>query len=146
MKVPEVLPLDPFQNDPATLNHLVYDNIYTLGNVFPTTHSISAVNQMSKVMAINISNRIMGIRESAAYKGDTSFNMWVSESESVRIATNYDRTKLQSFYGQSTLAKKYIGLQAKYLLSPYVHRILNQPNAFNFNTVGMEVIKSKSPS
>ena len=78
MKVPAILPFNPFQNNRQTLNHSLFENVYVLGNVFPTTSSFSAINNMSRIMAINIANKILGVRKQSIYKGESTSKIWIN--------------------------------------------------------------------
>lgn len=85
-----MLPFDPFQNNQQALNNSLHENIYVLGNVFPTTYSLEAVEQMGKVMAQNIIYKILGVRKQVLYKGQSAFKIWTSETESISIHTDYN--------------------------------------------------------
>jgi hypothetical protein len=70
MKIPDILSqsqINPFDNDRHALNNKKYDNIHILGNIFNHIYSISAVNEMSKVMAQNVYYNLIGIRKKVSY-------------------------------------------------------------------------------
>lgn len=61
-----------------TLNNNKYDNIYILGNVFPTPFSVQGLDEMMKVMGINIAYELMDKKKRLLYSGTTVCDTWIN--------------------------------------------------------------------
>jgi hypothetical protein len=51
-----------------------------VGNVVNNIYSMSAINEMSRVIAQNVFFSLMGIRKAVGYRGLSSFLVWVNQN------------------------------------------------------------------